>query len=70
MVMKFDPYSALLINRNSLTLILFHLYCCSELNCLLYSECSFCHVNILIQIFIHYKAFCVFLSFYDIIIDT
>ena len=30
MVMKFDSYSALMINRGNRILILFHSYCCSK----------------------------------------
>ena len=50
MVLKFDPYEALMINRGNRILILFHLYCCSK-NTIVYdtySECcepfSCCHI--------------------------
>ena len=41
MVMKFDPYGALMINHRNRTLIMFHLYCCIKNTLtMILSECS------------------------------
>ena len=67
MVMKFDAYGSLIINRGMQSivfLIVFHLYCSSEhkLSMVLIAnvENLFCHVNILTQNIVHVFFVCEF----------
>ena len=50
MVIKFDPYGALVINRGNRILIVIHLYCCSEykINCLRYLSRMLCILSLCI----------------------
>ena len=54
MIMKFDPYGAMMINHGNHILIVLHLYCCSkhivyDANSVCCEPCAICHINILIQ---------------------
>ena len=68
MIMKFDPYYALMINRGNHILIVFHVYCCSKhklstillqtLQTLLILSCSYFDPEHYQSLFVYFTSLC------------
>ena len=73
MIMKFDPYYALMINRGNHILIVFHVYCCSKhklstillrtLQTLLILSCSYFDPEHYQSLFVYFTYLYVFIMY-------